>query len=283
MSPLPNRKKTPEELAALRESLGISPEGPPPGAPGTAAAPSKPETPTPAQPTPPAESEGKREAAELPAKKQLEPPAKRESKEPEAEPELESEPSAEMKAAAEEVAEEPVVLGKPKKKTPEARPVRSLRKSERLPVDQPKRAVARNSGELPTRRHTDQELARLRHQPANFSGPPPSALTVAWPMLVVIYGFGSSLIVLAVAGAIAEKVARIDLPFDWLRNAVVRDDYRLLLFGVMAAGAGAMLVGAAWIFFKRPSSSFHSAFLTIIAVLVLVFGTLYLFPGLHGA
>jgi hypothetical protein len=54
----------------------------------------------------------------------------------------------------------------------------------------------------------------------------------------------------------------------------------LIIFGYLlafAGGAGGLLV-ALYFFLKKPRSHHHAAFIAIIAVLVLVFGTLYFFP-----
>lgn len=291
MSPLPKKKKTAEELAALRESLGISSDGPPPGPPGMVGpVPTVPVEAPPAAPLP----EVKVEAPEVPF---AEPKVRTEPEVPRVSPRKE----APLKVEAEEVTEL-----KPK-------PVRSLRRSERLPVDQPKKVVAKDTGKLPTRRHregeriplekpteavsvgsgnlptrkhTDQELARMRLAP--LPGVEPAAAHLAKQTmglfgLIAVYGVGVILMLAAGAGAMVAKASRIDLPFDWLRDAVALPNFPVILFGIMAGGVTVMLLGAAWIYFKKPLSQVHAALMTIVAVLVLVFGTLYLFPGLHGA
>ncbi|MGB6221908.1 hypothetical protein [Haloferula sp.] len=309
MSPLPKKKKTAEELAALRESLGISSDGPPPDAPGVmgsgnleAAVPRPPtekpvETPVESKPLP---------AARIAQEKPEEPEARIEKSEP-----VEKVERVEVSGKPSQA---PVVL-EPAEEEVEARakPVKSLRKSERLPADKPKKVRSRESGKLPTRgrreaersrespaanvssgrsgklptrKHSDEELARLRRAPLPGVEAPAVHLAnqTAGPLaLVAIYGVGFLLLVLAMLGGIAGGMSRFDLPFEWLQDAVVLPHYRMILFGVMSGGVGVMLIGAAWIFFKKPISQYHAAILTIIAVLVLVFGTLYFFPGLHGA
>ncbi|MFC7335716.1 hypothetical protein ACFQY0_00890 [Haloferula chungangensis] len=290
MSPLPKKKKTPEELAALRESLGISSDGPPPGPPGMMApAPAAMKAPAPAPP--------------LPEKKVEKPPVTVE--EPVIKVEA-TEPTPSLSV------EEPVLLDAEVEDEARSAPLKSLRKSERLPVDRPKK-VSKDSGKLPTRRHregeriplkkatkpvsaggvnlptrkhSDEELARLRRNP--LPGVESPALLVASQtagvlLLIGIYGLGVILMIVAALGAIAANVSKFDLPFEWLQTAVDLPNYSMILFGIMGAGVAVMLLGALWIYFKKPMSQVHAALLTIVAVLVLVFGTLYFFPELHGA
>jgi hypothetical protein len=292
VSPLPKKKKTPEELAALRESLGISPDGPPPGAPGVMGAAT----------TAPVEAPS---VAPIPEVKVEVPMV------PLAEPVAKVEPEVSRVSVTREVAEEKVKVEEVTELKP--KPVRSLRRSERLPVDQPKKVVSQDGGKLPTRRHregeriplekpaervsvgsgslptrkhTDQELARMRLAP--LPGVEPAAVHLARQTmglfgLIAIYGVGVILMLVAGSGVVASKASSIDLPFDWLRDAVALPNFLMILFGIMAGGVAVLLLGAAWIYFKKQLSLVHAALMTIIAVLVLVFGTLYFFPGLHGA
>lgn len=290
MSQLPSRKKTPEELAALRESLGISGDGPPAGAPGGA------------RPQPEADpGEATTEAPEVAGP----------------DPETVVVESAVAETLIPEPSPEPVVLEsvetEAEEPTVRERPMRSLRKSANLTVDQPKKVAGQgsdklpkrrrreaesapsgkggpkkvgDSGKIPSRRHSDQELARLRNssQPAADLPARRIADQTAGPVaLAVIYGVGTLLMLLSMAGVSAGKAASIDIPFDWLASATRLEHYMRIVYGLMAAGAVVMLLGAAWIRFRKPISQHHAAILTIIAVLVLVFGTLYFFPGLHGA
>ncbi|MEP4076485.1 hypothetical protein [Haloferula sp.] len=296
MSPLPKKKKTPEELAALRESLGISSEGPPQGAPGVMG-----EGPV-AAPEAPPEDPPRKSKAPVVEKRTL--PAKEPKEAEKVEPEESEEPAGKEKAVVLKSEEAPVVKSKPAK---------TFRKSASLPVDKPKKVTSKNSGKLPTRRrsdaeriplekpaksvsgggaklptrkHTDQELARIRHTP--LPGGEVAAAQIPNQaagifMLIAVYGVGGLLMILAALGALAARTSPFDLPFDWLRNAVDWPNFTMIVYGIMTAGVAVMLLGGGWIFFKKPISQHHAAILTIIAVLVLVFGTLYFFPELHGA
>lgn len=227
MSPLPERRKSAEELAALRESLGIPGE--------------RPEGPTfPAQ----------KEAIETPKSS---------------------------------VFEKPADLEMPK---PAPKPVRSLRKSKGLVVDQPKETVAANTGKLPFRRHTDKELVGLRKTEAPPSVPPAvhlESMTARWWWLALFYGLGLVLIFLALLGGWARGLSKFDLPAEWVFALVRWENFPLLQFAMLIGSGVLMLGGAAWLRFRRPRSQHHAGILTIVAVLVLVFATLYFYPELNGA
>lgn len=238
MSPLPERRKSAEELAALRETLGISAEGPPPGAPGVA----------------------KGGALEEEVKTGI---------------------VEELKSAVFEAPAEVAPAAEVKAKT-----VRSLRKSERLPRERPRQTFSKMAdGKLPVRRHTENELVRLKHAEAPAVVPPVvhlERITAGGTTLLFLYGVGMLLVSLGWAGRWARGLPSMDLP-DWLAEAVALPYYGMILYGLLAGGAAVMLLGAGWIHLRRPRSRHHAGFLTIIAVLVLVFGTLYSFPALHGA
>lgn len=224
MTPLPERRKTAEELAELRENLGV-PDELPPGAPGAGSV--------------------DRERAELPQPREsaLTPsPADRAAAEPApdagddgeggevsgievAEPDGDSEPRS-----------DPSGVRRPK-------PVRSLRRSEREPPkDPPPKRAPRPDSKLPVHRRGDGELQRIRMQNAMQAKPPVEriAAQAAHPMMLIL-GYA-----LAVAG-----------------------------------GVGGLLV-ALLLFLKKPRSSHHAAWMTIIGVLVMVFGILYLLPKTDG-
>ena len=180
---------------------------------------------------------------------------------PFAEPVAKVEPEVSRVSATREVAEEKVKVEEVTELKP--KPVRSLRRSERLPVDQPKKVVSKDSGKLPTRRHregeriplekpsepvsvgcgslptrkhTDQELARMRLAP--LPGVEPAAVHLARQTmglfgLIAIYGVGVILMLVAGSGVVAAKASSIDLPFDWLRDAVALPNFLMILFEIL--------------------------------------------------
>jgi hypothetical protein len=298
VSPIPKKKKTAEELAALRESLGISSEGPPADAPGVMGQ-------APEEPALAPELEARFKPMPVPeakwAPKNLKVPSDQPTEEPEPESpkEAEKERAVVLEAPADLVrSEKPLKLYRKsgslpvdKPKTVVSResgklPTRRRRESERLPLEKPGDSVSTGGGKLPTRKHTDQELVRLRNSTLPGAESPAVQManqTAGLLLLLAIYGLGVLLMLLAGLGVLAARAPRFDLPFDWLKEAVMLPNFSMILFGAMAGGVAVMLLGSAWIYFKKPNSQHHAGILTIIAVLVLVFGTLYFFPGLHGA
>lgn len=127
--------------------------------------------------------------------------------------------------------------------TGDLKPVRSLRKSERLPAPEKRPAPADGEAKLPTRRRTDRELNELRRRAAMQTRPPIAHLQsiTAHPLLL---GLGY---VLALAG-----------------------------------GVGGLLI-AAYIFRKKPRSTHHAGFMVTLAVFAIVSGVLYFFPQLRHA
>jgi hypothetical protein len=215
VTPLPERRKTAEELAELRENLGV-PDELPPGAPGALAA--------------------GRARTELPGARVLKstPALEARMADPrEGDGEARSAQAPETGAAAGPEAGAPAG----------PKPVRSLRKSERRPPkDARPKQTPRTDSRLPARRHADGELQRIRMQNAIEAKPPVEriAAQAAHPMLLIL-GYA-----LAIAG-----------------------------------GVGGLLA-ALFLFLKKPRSSHHAAWMTIIGVLVLVFGILYLLPKTDG-
>jgi len=210
MSPLPQRKKTAEEIAKLRESLGIPDAAPPP--PGMQAA-------TPA-------------AAPQP---------------PELVPAREDTPSSAALGTPAPVVPEPIPEPLPEPTAPpgdeEVRIVRSLRKSERLPLPRKTIPVVRTSAEsiIPTGRRSESELNELRRQQAFEATSPVVQLQAitAGPFLI---GIG--------------------------------------YFLALAGGVGGLAV-AAYLWRKKPRSVHHAGFIATIAFFVIFFGALYLFPQLR--
>ena len=246
MSLLPQRKKTPEEIAKLRESLGV------PGAPAdTTEAPAAVDTIIPApheaavvhpgppasvDPTPSPVSRGPKPTHSL----------KRSERTP-------SGPVENPPAAPSTVAE-PVAEQVPKL-------VRSLKKSEQGPVSQPDpTATSRLDSKIPFHRHSDQELSEIRRREAlaMMQARPNPKLAVAHPALLAP-GY-----ILAIAGASCFYF------------------YEFPMEATAACAAAALLI-AGFIFLRRPISRHHAAFIAVIALFVIVFGALHYFPHLQHA
>jgi hypothetical protein len=146
MSNLPQRKKTPEEIAKLRESMGLG------------------DGPAPLIPAPPS-ADGRVEASPLPAAVDLPTPQKK--------PTPAAAPQPVHPAAAQPAQEVPPA--EPRKPS-EPKQVRSLRKSERGPAPAAKAAPAPSESAtvLPNQRRTDFEINQLRRSQTFAVQPQPN-------------------------------------------------------------------------------------------------------------
>ena len=249
MSLLPQRKKSAEEIARLRESLGIPAGLQEPGAdevidkilPATHAAKLEhpPET---TRIAPPAEN-APHEARPVHSLKRSE----RVPVEPVPEPVPTAESTVESAA--------------PAAQTPKR--VRSLRKSEQVPIPPPQNPHAGPESPVPFHRHSDQELAEIRRREALalLQAPAPQKISPAHPALLV-------------PGYLASVIGTAGFNFYEFHPAVI------------GSCVGLALLVASVVFMRNPYSRHHAAFITVMAVLVAVFGTLHYFPQLsfhHGS
>ncbi|MES2922092.1 MAG: hypothetical protein V4819_11125 [Verrucomicrobiota bacterium] len=272
MSLLPQHKKSADEIAKLRESLGIV--APPPAVEEVAA-----EIPVTAAASEPLTVEPASETMEIPATAKLAdiPTANHLPHQPVDE-------SHRLKEVSpfQPVEKVPVLAveenGPPPHSThpPDAEPVhaaptipahhapkivRSLRKSEQVPLA-PVHSPAVDS-KLPIHRHSDKELTEIRRHDSIATLAPwthPQALTANLALVVPGYLF-------AIAGAVCFYFYDVE-----------KHEMR-----ITAACAAIALFFAAFIFFKKPLSRHHAAFIGVAALFVIVFGALYYFPQLrHG-
>jgi hypothetical protein len=201
MSPLPQRRKSPEEIAKLRDSFGM-PGALDAGNAAKAAAAAESPHPTPATPSP------------LP---------------------------------------EPAVERAPK-------PVRSLRKSERLAGNHGNRADPPLVSKLPQRRHSKDEIERIRRSEAlsAMNATANRRLFPAHPLLIT-------------PGYLATAAAAGGILF-----------YQIPLWATGACALFALAV-AAFIILRHPVSRHHAAFIVVLAFLLLAFSALHYFPQLRHA
>lgn len=268
MSLLPQRKKSPAEIAQLRESLGIPsiPPGqelapPPHGAPASAGSATLPST----ADAPAAQPDDAAAPTPLPAP--AGPKLVRSLKRSEQLPILPVETVL--------PAEDPAVHV--------LRPARSLRKSEHLPLP----AVTRQTmpaadSSLPFQRHSDDEIEKIRRSEVLAMRVP-----VVNPKLVPAHPAWIGLGYLAVlAGAVAAAwplPATTPANLHWIRyggHALAFDPCQL---AVPAGCAVVALLVAAGIVLFRPFSRHHAAFISVITLFVIIFGAIHYFPQLrHG-
>ncbi len=249
MSLLPQRKKSTEEIAKLRENLGV---------PTLHAV----ESETPAQPAVEAIVSNHHkatvvdaavEAAEIPLIEPAPAPVPHgpkpvhSLKRSERIPAMPVDDAPSAPPAAEPVPDSP-------------KPVRSLRKSEQVPVPATHPEPPADS-KLPFHRHSDEEIAELRRRDAIAMMSPqvPNPKLAAAHLATLIPGY-----LLALAGASY-------IPF-----------YEFPMAATAGCAAAALLISG-FIFLRRPISRHHAGFIAIIVLLVIVFGALHFFPHLRHA
>ncbi|GAA5124784.1 hypothetical protein JIN84_13145 [Luteolibacter yonseiensis] len=270
---LPQRKKSAEEIAKLRESLGIGGfpvaeapgvESPPKPAtavavPAPAAAPVEP--PVRKMPDPPEVVEAPQTPAATapPPVEAREPKAVHSLKRSERVPVLSADPT---KASPSQGSFLPVpnpilaVDPPPGPKAPKR--VRSLRKSEQIPL--PAAHAPPKDSTLPIHRHSDEELGEIRRREmlANSVGAAPPPVLAAHP---VLYAPGYLLVLGSAAGIYFYDVDKM----------------------VPAGCVVTAFLIATFIFVKKPLSRHHAAFIAVMALFLIIFGALYYFPQLqHG-
>lgn len=243
MSLLPQRKKSAEEIAKLRETLGI-----PGQAPAEAESPVLPamDSSVAANTEVAASPSQEIDASSSPAPSHPPKPV-RSLKKSEREPVLAGE--------VDEPANEPAAPAPQRPKI-----VRSLRKSEQVPLTPAAVHPVPDDSKLPNHRHSDRELNEIRRQAAISMQTPAfnPALQIAH-LALVIPGY-----LFALAGALGFC------------------HYELSL-AVTASCVGAALLVALYIFWSKPLSRHHAAFISVISLFVVVFGALDYFPQLrHG-
>ena len=253
MSLLPQHKKSAEEIAKLRESLGIP--GHTPGEEGIHT-----ETPPP-EPAPDVleisgithAKEIAKSAATLTAPLPLaDVHASRQVRSLRRADRIPVLPVADLTPQESSMPAEPDPL--PPVRSPKI--VRSLRKSEQVPLAAISPPLPDST--LPIHRHSDKEIQEIRRQEALALLAPavhPHSLTAHKALVIPGYLF-------ALAGALCYYY--YDLEIQFTSGFVV----------------GSLLV-AAFIFFKKPLSRHHAAFISVAALFVIIFGTLHYFPNLQ--
>jgi hypothetical protein len=156
--------------------------------------------------------------------------------------------------------------------------VRSLKRSERAggPVTAHAPRPAPADSKLPEHRHSEEELAEIRHRSAVAAlaeggyQQPEAANT-----LVLTAGY-----LLAIGGAAAPTLLKLlaKLMTSYTMGQAMGGGYHLLVGCALAA-----LPVAAFIYFKKTLSRHHAAFMTVIAAFSLVFATVHYFNQLQYA
>lgn len=253
MSPLPQRKKSAEEIAQLRESLGVPTS--------SAAIPSQAQAP--ASPKP---QEAAPQPNPAPAKPKLSSTAPKASASALStvsvlEPIIEAPVPSPHSDIPQKMIFSTFEAGNAPSAPPRLKAVRSLKKSEQTAVATPTPAQSRPDSPIPTRRRSDQEIEELwkrEHLALLNPSPPNPKLTPAHPLLI-IPGY-----LLAIAGA-----SRFCFDsFPW--SATIGCAFGAELFALL-------------ILMFRPASKHHAGFITAITMLFVVFSPFHHFPHLQYA
>lgn len=283
MSLLPQRKKTAEEIAKLRESFGV----PVPGAEGGGIAPAAGGD----IPPPPAP-----QAATAPISVPTPVEEKEESPLPRIQPPAQEEPPVSPPPAPEEPPKEKPLDPLPSEE-PAAKIVRSLKRSERIPVlPAGETKTSAEAGTIPDRKaavlpelQAGRRMSSLRKSEQGLVkvAPPKSAQDSFLP--VKRHDEQELIARRLQEQAVQHPVAR---PRD-AHPAIVVPPYLLALVAVggifkwdfSAAVVGSMtaiaFIMALVIFFRWPLLRHHAAFILAIVILATVFGALHFFPQLR--
>jgi hypothetical protein len=249
MSLLPQRKKSPEELAKLRETLGIpgaAKEVPQPVAPPIEAAPPA----THMETLVPAIHEAAMVEDGEPLPLQTEPAAPAAGPKP-----VHSFKRSErmpVPAAA------PALTGVAAVSRA-AKPVRSLRKSEHLPPAAPHPESPPDS-RLPHQRHSDREIEEIRRREvlSMMNATPNPKLFPAHPAIII-------------PGYVFPPAAAAGI---WFYQIPLAATAVLAILSLAIAGL---------ILWSKPISRHHGAFIAVLALFLIVFSALYYFPQLRHA
>lgn len=242
---LPQRRKSAEEIAKLRESLGIPGEAQEESTATDEPAAEAP-APEPADDAPAELVEGATSSTDLPAPK----PALIEAE-------------------------------KPQSAIPQRR-VRSLRKSEQKPVEL---SPVKTENGIPVRRHDERELMEIRRIQAT---PPDQAiahvqnLLAPRPLVILGYLFPFTGAFVGWLAAWTPRIPQLDFPAQWIADLSRKPWLGTFGFGALIAGCVLGLAAAGWIAKEKPRSRHHAGFITILAVLIAVFGIIHKFDPTHG-
>ncbi|HEY1121001.1 MAG TPA: hypothetical protein VGE67_05355 [Haloferula sp.] len=234
---LPQRRKSAEEIAKLRESLGI---------PGEAQE----------------EAAGATEDADVDA--------------PAPEPSSEAANDEEGKAVASTATPKAPEKAKEKSSVP-MRQVRSLRKSEQKPVEFSKVETKNGIPVRRHEDRELMEMRRIQAAPPDTTIAYMQQLAAPWPLVILGYLFPLVGAACGLFAAISPKMPEPDLSYAWLIKLSRAPWLGKAGFGALAACCAIGLLFAGWFFLKKPRSRHHAGFIVGIAILIAVFGIIHQF------
>jgi hypothetical protein len=161
---------------------------------------------------------------------------------------------------------------------PEAKPVRSLRKSERAPVVL-RSPDLRDDAAIPIRRKSERELMELRR----IQQPQPDRslahlreMEVPWPVIGLGYLLPLCGVLLGGFAAIAPGIVQSDFPMLWMGDLSRQPWLGTAGIAALAVFCGGGFALSGWFAWKKPRSRHHAGFISLLSLLVLVFGILQL-------
>jgi hypothetical protein len=234
---LPQRRKSAEEIAKLRETLGI-----------------------------PGEAQEETETAEDAT---VDPPAAESSPAPAKD---EEEGKAVTSTTTPKVSE---MAGE--KSSPPARQVRSLRKSEQKPLEFSKVETKNGLPVRRHDDRELIEMRRIQAAPPEAAITYIQHLAAPRPLVVLGYLFPLVGAACGLFAAISPKTPEPDLRYLWLMDLSRAPWLGKAGFGALVACCAIGLSLAAWFALKKPRSRHHAGFIVIIAVLIAVFGIIHQF------
>ena len=235
---LPQRRKSAEEIAKLRESLGI---------PG----------------------EAEEEISEATEDIVSDPPT---AETPSVVPNEEEQGKASISTTTPKAPEK----AKEKSSVP-TRQVRSLRKSEQKPVEFSK-VETKNGIPVRRHDDRElMEMRRIQAAPPDTTIAYMQQLAAPWPLVVLGYLFPLVGGACGLFAAISPKMPEPDLQYVWLMNLSRAPWLNKAGFGALVACCAIGLLFAGWFFLKKPRSRHHAGFIVGIAILIIVFGIIHQF------
>jgi len=235
---LPQRRKSAEEIAKLRESLGIPGEE--------------------------QEETGETDAA-------IEPPTAEASSADATEETKVVSPAASPAPQRAEQEEQAQRAPSP------ARKVRSLKKSEQKPAEL-SQVETKNGIPVRRHDERElMEIRRIQATPPDKSIAYIQHLAAPWPLVVLGYHFPLVGAASGLFATLSPRITEPDLQYQWLIDLSRAPWLEKVGFGVLVACCAIGLLFAGWFALKKPRSRHHAGFIVILAVLIAVFGIIHQF------
>jgi len=158
-----------------------------------------------------------------------------------------------------------------------ARKVRSLRKSEQKPVEL-SRVETKNGIPVCRHDDRElMEIRRIQATPPDQSIAYIQHLAAPWPLVALAYLLPFTGAFLGWFAAWSPRVPEPNFPAMWLADLSRAPWLGQAGFAALAGCCALGLIAAGWLAWKKPRSRHHAGFITIFAVLIAVFGIIHQF------